>query len=359
MGMLCIFWLEKGMIHDVLHGVSAVKRSRIHPSLVPRPNNIASPLWRSAKNKSISNRVLQWISAVALAAWTVLQPLCASPANGQAFKPDPARSKPEPSFATYDCHPFFPNPDQKYLPKINAVRISLEGRHGSGVNYWQGIESEDALLDRLQEGREASKLPTFRGDIPMSDLLQWEVVLYTHCRMLNDSIKMKPADSSRYLEWLEAQYERQISNTGPQTNAVDASNGTCAMDAPLPPSVIKMWLAWNIFKNRLYGIAEKLAQGVEEDTSSDAQQLESTLGPVPSPQPGPNYEKEKCEVLGHGPLNDAAAAAWVEAMSFYCTGRDSEADVVLARLRSLYHEGQVYNRRNFFWRPAETYKSCP
>ncbi|MFZ0426068.1 MAG: hypothetical protein WAL80_24585 [Xanthobacteraceae bacterium] len=344
------------MIYDVSRGLSAVKRSRIHASLVLRQKKVATPPWRIVKNKSIPIQVLRWIFAAALAACTVI--LSTSAGNAQAFSPDLTRSRPEPSSATYDCYPFFPHSDQ-YLSTISALERYLE-RYGSGASYWQSIISEDDFLNRLEEARKQVAItPIARGQfVPLS--LQWPIVLYTNCQMLNASIKMRPSESYRYLEWLETQYEERISKPASPTNAVVPPNGTCVMDAPLPITVIRMWLAWNIFNNRLYERAEILAQRVEDATSSFAQQLEAKLGRVPMPQHGPNYEKEKCEVLQHGPLNDAAAAAWVEAMSFYCTGRDSKAGVVLTRLRSLYHEGRVYDPAgDQFWPPAETAEGCP
>ncbi len=319
------------------------------PSLLLRPDAIASRLWRRSGSQSISKQVLRWIAAVTLGVCMVLQPLRAS--LGQAFTPDPSRSKPEPIYARYDCSPFFPRSDQ-HLAEINTVRTSLENKYGSGEAYWQGIRSQQDLLNRLQEG--LAPVPITHGQV----ILPISLVLYMHCRMLNDS-KMRPSKSYIFLEWLEDQYE-QISKTGRPTN--DASDGTCAMDAPLPQSAIEMWLAWNIFNNRLYGISEDLATGVENATSAGARDMERKLGPVPMPQRGPNYETEKCEVLRHGPLNDAAAAAWVEAMSFYCTHQDESAGPVFDRLKSQYSKAWVYNpSEESFWAPADpgAIKKCP
>lgn len=290
-------------------------------------------------------RMLRLLAVVALAACAATQSL---PARGQGFVPDPRRSAPVPDSATYDCFPFFPDSDG-HAQDIAAVQHFLEQKHGAGLAYWQGITLQQDMLMRLNEGRVPSSTK------PIT--LQWEITLYAHCQMLNDSM-MPPGTSYRYIEWLEDQYEKTISIFPANAGTVQQ----CQMGAPLTQRAIRMWLAWNLFNNRLYGEAEKLAEDIEKNTRSTAEHLQRTLGAVPILQPASNYQKQICQVLGHGPLNDAAAALWVKAMSFYCTGQDPMADSIFAELRSRYSKGRVYDRSNgWFWDPADpgTDKTCP
>jgi hypothetical protein len=312
--------------------------------------------------------MLKLLSVIALSACTAT---LTQPVYGEGFTPKPDRSLPAPNFATYDCFPFFPD-SNGYSQTISAVQIYLEQSHGSGLAYWGSIRSRDDMLSRLNDGRTLrdspagwlspgvagrSELGKVRAEISaMSAALQWNITLYTHCKMLNES-RLSPGKSHEYFEWLEERYDNTISTITNQT--------ACSAAAPLSGSVVRMWLAWNLYRNRLYEDAKWSTERVEKDSRSDAEKLEMTLGDVPIPKKfDPNYQVEKCEVLSHGPLNDAAAALWVRAMSYYCTGQDSLTESAFADLTRKYAKGLIYDRlHDWFWRPADhtdpRLESCP